>query len=202
MSELTAARLRELLSYDPETGVFTRRVAVGRHGRWRAGSVAGAPCGGGYSAIRIDRRRYPAHRLAWLYMTFAWPVADVDHINGATSDNRWRNLRAATAVQNGRNARLRVDNVSGFKGVCFDNQPGKWRADIKIGGTQRFIGHFVSPERAFLEYCFAAWKHFGDFARIDADYIKVIRGWKARKALERRVLWNLANPDYLRGAQP
>jgi hypothetical protein len=41
----------------------------------------------------------------------------------------------------------------------------------------------------------AGWRHFGDFARIDADYIRVVKKHKERKALEHTVLWNLARPD-------
>jgi hypothetical protein len=75
------------------------------------------------------------------------------------------------------------------------------KAQITVNGKNRSLGLFGTPERAFIAYIFSAWKHFGDFANIDADYIRVVkelRRLKAeRKAFEHIVLWNLARPDYL-----
>ena len=58
-SGLTQARLKELLSYDPITGEFHRRVSVRR---WRAGERAGCydPTNG-YVLIRVDGRLYKGH---------------------------------------------------------------------------------------------------------------------------------------------
>jgi|SRR5262249_13953776 len=88
---VTAERLREVLSYDPETGTFTWRVSGG--GR-RTSGVAGHHdrAWKGYVCIAVDGRKYRAQRLAFLYMTGDWPPAQIDHINGDTSDNRWANL--------------------------------------------------------------------------------------------------------------
>ena len=94
MTELTAARLRKMLHYDPETGVFTRL--------W-TGNVTGCPDAKGYLRIAADGRSYRAHRLAVLYMTGAWPSEQIDHINQVRTDNRWSNLRPATNGENGAN---------------------------------------------------------------------------------------------------
>ena len=67
--ELTAERLRELLLYDPETGVFTRRIGAGSA---RAGVLAGSAHIEYYRAIHVDGRSYLAHRLAWLYRRKLW----------------------------------------------------------------------------------------------------------------------------------
>jgi hypothetical protein len=70
---------------------------------------AGDPAGssrGGYTYIRIDRKRYAAHRLAWLYVYGTFPPRLLDHINGCPGDNRIGNLREATPHQNAGNTRL------------------------------------------------------------------------------------------------
>lgn len=93
---LTAERLRELLSYDPETGWFTWRVTRSSNGRADAGSRAGALRSDGYRHVTVDQHKYKEHRLAWLYMTGKWPEADLDHKNNTRDDNRFSNLRAAS----------------------------------------------------------------------------------------------------------
>jgi hypothetical protein len=88
MTELTAERLRELLNYDPDTGVFTWRVRpVHSH---RVGDIAGSVrTTRGYRLIGVAGRVYKAHRLAWLYMMGEWPKDQIDHINRDPSDNRF-----------------------------------------------------------------------------------------------------------------
>jgi hypothetical protein len=188
MNELTAARLRELLSYDPETGVFRwlpRPIAARKLRRQRAGQrscrdgcAGGHARGDGYRDISIKGREYKAHNLAWLYMTGEWPAVEIDHIN--RSDNRWGNLREATRSLNLANTCITQRNTSGFKGVHRRAGSNRWRSSIRVDGKLVSLGDFASPERAFLEYCFAAWKYFGDYARVDADYLVAMRAGKAR----------------------
>jgi hypothetical protein len=52
MKQLTAERLRELLNYDPKTGVFTWRVNKGM--RARAGSAVTHTRTDGYMSVKID----------------------------------------------------------------------------------------------------------------------------------------------------
>jgi len=120
-TELTAERLREVLRYEPETGVFVWRVRAAR--RIHVGAVAGniSPSSG-YRFIGVDCRLYGAHRLAWLYMTGEWPKHQVDHVNMDCADNRWANLRDATCSQNTANSCVRINNKSGFKGVSWDKR--------------------------------------------------------------------------------
>ncbi|MBX3579886.1 MAG: HNH endonuclease [Rhizobiaceae bacterium] len=161
---LTAERLRELLSYDPTTGVFVWRV---RRGPIAAGSVAGTPDGIGYIQIRIDRKHYRAQRLAWLYVTGEMPPHQVDHVNGERSDNRWANLRKATNAQNSANQRLKRCNTSGFKGVCWHAGGRAWMARIRANGKSHYLGLFGSREAAHAAYVAAADKLHGEFARTE-----------------------------------
>lgn len=108
--------LKELFTYEEETGNFIRNGSVG--GSTYKGEIVGHIHGKrGYVAVMVNKSSYVAHRLAWLYMTGEDAPSDIDHINGCRSDNRWDNLRLATKEQNQHNAKLRSDNSSGVKGM-------------------------------------------------------------------------------------
>jgi AP2 domain. len=161
MNTITQDRLRELFDYDPLTGLFTTRVS---RGSMRAGKVSGSINSCGYVTFLIDGRRYKAHRLAFLWMTGAFPDGEVDHINHVRSDNRWLNLRAATVSQNRANQAMRGDNTSGVKGVCFDKAHQRYMAYIKVNGRFKNLGRFTDINDAAAAYEVAARKYFGDFA--------------------------------------
>lgn len=160
---LTAERLREVLDYDPETGIFTWSLTP-RSGI-TAGGVAGTPNALGYIVIRIDRGRYQAHRLAWLYVTGVWPTAEIDHKNCTSNDNRFANLREAGRSQNIANSRRRSDNTSGFKGVTFHKASGKWHAKIWKDQKEISLRYYNTPEEAHAAYVAAATQLQGEFAR-------------------------------------
>lgn len=160
---LTQDRLKQLLHYDPETGIFTRLVTTGN---LLPGTKVGRNQLNGYTSITIDRKHYYTHRLAWFYVTGSWPKNDIDHINRNRSDNRYANLREATRSLNMRNILKFKNNKSGFKGVSWCAVKNKWRANIKLNGKQTFLGYFDIPEKAHGAYVAAAEKNFGEFARI------------------------------------
>jgi hypothetical protein len=161
--DLTQERLKVLLHYDPETGIFTRLVQTGS--RTRVGDVAGGVNVHGYRQVGVCGRLYYAHRLAWLYMTGEWPPHHTDHINGDRDDNRWPNLRLATHAQNLANSRKSKNNTSGLKGVSWDARKRKWFAQITVSRRHHFLGYFDDPTSAHGAYIDAAEKHFVQFAR-------------------------------------
>lgn len=163
LADVDAGTLRAVLSYDPETGVFTRIVATSNV--IRAGDVAGGHHNEGYVRISVGNRRYLAHRLAWLYMTGEWPSKEIDHINGVRSDNRWVNLREATSVENNRNRH----DYHPFKGTCFHKPNGKWNARLKVNGKHRSLGYYHSREEAHAAYVRAAREVYGKFASIPEE---------------------------------
>jgi hypothetical protein len=90
IDDLTAARLRELLNYEPATGIFRWRVRRTR--KALAGTQAGyvqvslRSKDTGYRRIRVDGRKYRAGRLAWLWMMGRWPRHNVGHENTVNGD--------------------------------------------------------------------------------------------------------------------
>jgi hypothetical protein len=155
--------LREILSYDKETGLFYWKLP---RQNIRVGSIAGTRNNRGYIQIRIDQECYRAHRLAWYFLTNIDPVdKQVDHINGIAYDNRASNLRLATDSQNKANQSMRKKNKSGYKGVSFNKSVKKWHAQICIDYKRIHIGYFDSPELAHAAYCKRAVELFGEFAR-------------------------------------
>lgn len=143
--ELTQDRLKELLEYNPDTGLFVWRASCGTA---RGGDVAGGSHGNGYLRIRLGRGRYYAHRLAFLYMTGGFPAAEVDHINRDRADNRWTNLRPASSSQNKANRGLQRNNASGHRGVYWHGQNHNWVAEGKVLGRKIHLGVFDRLEDA------------------------------------------------------
>lgn len=176
---ITPELIRELLDYDPETGVFTHKPRRAEHipdewalRRWNeryAGTVAGGRDKDGYTLIAIFKIKYRAHRLAWAIMTGEMLPrrTKIDHENGICDDNRWANLRIATSSQNGANMKLTKRSTTGYKGVVFWKKSGRWMAQIVINRKPKYLGLHDTPEQAHAAYCAAAEKHFGEFARFE-----------------------------------
>jgi hypothetical protein len=144
---LTQERLKELLHYDPETGVFTRLVSVGR--RVKVGDVTAKTLNSkGYRRIGIEGTLYQAHRLVWLYTHGCFPPEQMDHINHDRADNRLVNLRCVSNAENRRNAALKRGNTSGFTGVCWQKKRGKWEARVGVMGKTLRLGYFNTKEEA------------------------------------------------------
>lgn len=157
---LTQARLKELLHYDPDTGIFTWKVA--RAGRWVKvpGAIAGTKMARGYTAISVDGWRESCHRLAFLYMNGQLPSGDVDHINRNRTDNRWANLRDVSRSVNMQNrVKANKNSTSGFLGVSWSKTAKKFEACIKIDGKKKYLGLFEGAEEAHQAYLKAKRKY-------------------------------------------
>jgi len=160
IEDLTAERLRKKLKYDLDTGHFYWRR------KWASGCRTDKPAGGpdcnkGYHVIKVDGRRYYAHRLAWLYTFGSWPLHYIDHINQDRSDNRIANLRPATESENSCN-RIGM-SASGVKGVYWTDEG--WATMIQKDGKRTWLGKFQSLEQARITYNAAAALLHGDFAK-------------------------------------
>lgn len=150
MPRLTVERVRELLDYDPETGLLTWRC---QRGPRIAGDHAGGICPLGYIQIMVDGHNYRAHRLAWLLTHGTWPTKFIDHLNGIRDDNRLENLRDAPRFINQQNMRsARSDNSTGVLGVSWDSRAKNFRAQIRVSGKHTYIGGYSTPEEAHQAY--------------------------------------------------
>ena len=146
--EVTPENVRDIFDYDPLTGVLIRRPYAG-------GRKSGQPIThvwNGYLHVYVGQRSYRAHRVIWLYMTGAWPVAVIDHIDTDTANNRWANLRQADSRRNGENQRrAHVQSKTGLLGASpYVN--GRFVACIRTGGKTKHIGYFDTAEEAHAAY--------------------------------------------------
>lgn len=139
---LTQEELKSLVAYDPETGIFTWLKNKGS--RAIAGKPAGSFCKTHrYVFLRINKKLYRAHHLAWLYVFGCFPTKDIDHINQQRDDNRLTNLREVDRAVNNYNSNKR-------KGYCVHKN--KFRAYIVKEGKQKHLGTFNTEEEASAAY--------------------------------------------------
>ena len=147
---LTVERLREVLSYDPDTGVFRWIAKTSKFSHMHPGDIAGGAEADGRRSIRIDGLMHWAHRLAWLYMTGKWPAGDIDHRDTDPGNNRWLNMREATKSVNAQN-RTKGQGKNGLPlGVSLKGK--RFEAGIKIDGRRRYLGTFDTPAAAHSAY--------------------------------------------------
>lgn len=145
-------RLKEILDYNPETGLFTWKEK--RKWSKEVGSVAGSVFKSvrgskDYIIIHTHRKNWLAHRIAFFFMTGKEPVGFVDHINGDSLDNRWSNLREVSHTTNMKNQRRRKEGVgSGVMGVRWHKKANKWVAGIHHKGKNVHLGLFVDFDEA------------------------------------------------------
>lgn len=172
-TSLTAEYLRQILQYDPETGVliWRFRTNVPTHVNSR---LAGKPAGSGHRTPRnvhrrliIDGYKVMAHRVIWCMMTGAFPEHWIDHINGVGMDNRWRNLRTATPQQNAANRRFPAGATKGItkRSGCTD---APYVAQIRVNGKTTRLGRFATIAEGEAAYAAAAREAFGSFATVGA----------------------------------
>lgn len=150
--------LEVLLDFDPETGLFTwKERALSLFPKPEKGKswnkqFAGKSAftvenGNGYLCGYINYKKFYAHRVAWKIVFDEEPL-QIDHINGARSDNRIVNLRAASNATNSKNKRPRANNTSGMVGVSWYKAGSKWAAQIGLDGKVIPLGHFDTFEEA------------------------------------------------------
>ena len=164
--KISHAELKQLLSYDSNSGVFTWLVSKNSYGgKVKIGDVAGHTNKNGYCEIRLNGKLYLGHRLAWFYVNKKWPPSEIDHINGNPSDNCIGNLRCVTSSQNKQNTKLRSDNSSGRKGVSWGKSVNKWVARIGIDGKYKHLGCFDDIQDAIAARAAAEKIYHAEYAR-------------------------------------
>ena len=144
---ITQSELKEILDYNPETGVFTwiKNVAY----NIKKGKIAGSLNKKGYIIIQINKKLYQAHRLAWLYVYNEWPDI-IDHVHGKEKGNMINNLRNVTQRENSQNT---YKHRSGkLVGCCYAKHAKKWMAYVTINGKNKHLGYFNTEEEANNEH--------------------------------------------------
>lgn len=101
--------------------------------------------------------------MAWLYMTGAWPKAELDHIDRNPANNVFSNLREATGSQNCMNRHYSKGNTSGHTGVSWNEKKQQWKAGIHVAGKSIFLGLFDEVDAAIAARKAAEANKFGDF---------------------------------------
>lgn len=149
LAELSQQELRSLLDYNPDTGVFTRKVRTSN--RIKVGGVAGTIHAQGYVEICVAGKYHKAHRLAWLYVYGQWPNGQIDHINGIRNDNRIENLRDVDPLTNARNRNFTRGYTKIGRG---------WQACIYVEGKRIALGTFYSEEDAHHAHMEAKRQYF------------------------------------------
>lgn len=178
-NEPSQETLRQLLDYDPATGVLVWKHKVGDSKSIRtwntinAGKLAGGVHGlTGYHLTRFNGVRYRSHRLIWAHV-YGLPVPEqIDHVNGARADNRLENLREATPMQNSQSKKTHANNFLGVKGVS--QRGNKYIARITVQKETICLGTFTSAEAASSAYIAAAHKYHGEFYRPESAVVDLV----------------------------
>ena len=162
----TAAHVRRIFHYSKKTGIMTWRIAPRTHPRllgMRAGAKRKVGDGKQYFYIKIDGLAYPLSRVAFLWVTGSWPKDQIDHKNGDSLDDRWKNLRPATQMQNSWNHKGRSKTTNLPMGIRKTHS-GKFQARIAKNKVKYNIGSFHSLYLARRAYGKARKELFGEFA--------------------------------------
>lgn len=176
------ARLHELFSYDPETGVFVRKSGVQRgptdrkYGRVGAGRVSEL----GYVLLMVDDVNYIAGQVAWAYVHGEWPKARIKYIDGNKLNNRIANIRiqdrdrdevkAQPLTQERLKELLAYDPESGWFTWRVNNsvaKPGE-RAGGMHGLGYRMIG---LEYKKYLEHSLAYFYMTGEWPTLQIDHL-------------------------------
>lgn len=153
------SKLRELFTYDFETGYLSNRV---KKSGVVIGSRAGCLHSKGHRRIRINQEIYAEHRVIWVWVYGSIPDGYlIDHINQNKADNRIQNLRLVTPRENNLNVLLSRPNKTDYRGVTKKHS-GRYEARIRSKGRNRYLGSFDSPQEAFHVYSLAKAKTYGD----------------------------------------
>jgi len=136
--QLTTDKIRELLDYNEETGVFTWKASLGGT---RADKIYKKATGYPLVYVRLFGKKYTASRLAFLWMGKELPK-QVDHLDRDSTNNKWSNLAASNSLENSRNQSMHSNNTSGVTGVTWNKAANKWKAQVRVKSITKFLGYF------------------------------------------------------------
>lgn len=150
---ITAERVRELFSYDANTGLLTRLM---RTPNTKVGDVAGSRDSRGYMRVSINDVLYLVHRVVWLHYYGVQPLQMIDHKDRNPSNNKIENLQDVSRNLNAQNVGSHKGVSSKFKGVSWHAQCSKWQVKINHGGKDKYLGIYSCEKQAAAAYLAAA----------------------------------------------
>ena len=127
--------VREMLHYDPETGILKWKVIRGS--TIRPGDEAQL---GQMSLMGI---RFPTTHVIWFLMTEKWPDGIIENINRNKNDNRWKNLRD-TSYQ----VSIVNSQMAGEQELIKELSSGQYAVNIDAGGQMIVVGVYSKFEIA------------------------------------------------------
>lgn len=171
--------IKNNLNYCKLTGTFTWKNK--RKGRRKfAGYIEKST---GYLRICINKKKYYAHRLAWVFVYGYEPNFYIDHIDCNKLNNLISNLREANYFENAQNVGITKNNKSGYKGVSYFKRDNNWTAQCKYLGVTYYLGRYKTAIEAKKVYDNFVLKHNKDFANISATLYPDISLRLANEAL-------------------
>lgn len=158
--------LHKYFLYNPSTGALTWKISPAQC--IKPDKVVGSINKlSGYRLLSFNKKTYRSHRIIWALMTGYWPSNNIDHINLNRADNRWVNLREATAQENMRNKKSAKNSSSHYKGVCWHKRDKIWQSVLRIGGKNLHLGYFQNEADAAKAYNEKAKTLFGEFVNLN-----------------------------------
>jgi len=143
---LTQKLLKATLTYDELSGEFKRINHLSGSRLTKAERCTNYQ---GYGVLVVYKRKYLAHRLAWLYAYGVFPRKDLDHIDHDKMNNSLANLREVTKRENSLNQKLHSTNSSGVTGVG-KVKSGNWISRITVKGRLINLGIFHKKSDAIV----------------------------------------------------
>lgn len=169
MKEITQELVQSLFNYR-DGKLYWKNINKYCHNR-KNGDKAGNIESIGYYVTSINNKKYKLHRLIFLYHNGYIPEF-IDHIDNNRLNNKIKNLRKATRLQNNRNAlkhktRNGKPTSSKYKGVHWDKRSQRWISKIIINKKSKYLGSSKSEIEAALMYNDAAIKYFKEYAYLN-----------------------------------
>lgn len=134
-SEVSYELAHKMFSYNPDTGIVTRKISVSSRARARD-ELWTVNCSG-YIVVRFEGKLHYVHRIIWLMQTGEWPTLVIDHIDGNGANNKWTNIRHVTYSVN-------LQNKIVESGVYWSKRDKVWVATMQVDGRRQHIGQHKS----------------------------------------------------------